>query len=136
MTLPTLLSILNVFGPMRHLQSALESSKAPTLFFILPMLEHLKFHISQLAQAFVVNQHVPGPAVRYFSETSLKHLKARILTHDLFISACILHPSLLYLSFIDDITERSHMRVKGLPFIQNLYNVSRVKNGSVHTTIS
>lgn len=126
---PNLHAVLKCFQPIRHAQTMLESSKTPTLMMVLPVLEELKKKLNQISRGI---SQAPNfePVFSYDQSLAMSTLNAiqKINLHDIWCAACLIHPGLRGMCFIQDSSQRLSLREKGVKLLSKMIEAEKISS--------
>lgn len=118
---PALEAICVAFKPLRHVQTALEASKTPTLNLILPMLEHTQRKHKNIVRGMAQGENfeVPHELTEELCSSVLSELQA-VEIHVMWTAGVILHLRLKGMSFINEATQRDALKAQGCEIIRKM----------------
>lgn len=132
----SLSAIVKCLEQICHVQRALECVSSPTTTQVLPMIEQIKKSLSfiQLGIQRSDSQTAISSTVQALANHTITAMEG-IKMHDLWVVACLIHPSLRSLSFFNDISLRNDAKTKVLNLLRTMVeNVSKTKQTSSTST--
>lgn len=121
---PYLQAVVTCFKGIRHAQTALEAAEVPTLPLVLPLLDNIKSRLGSLSRGGISLDHDCPEETSRMAGILLPHMEA-IKVHDLWIAACLLHPGMRDLAFMQPGTNTVSFKTRGKDLIRKMMEALR-----------